>query len=138
MGGEGQPCEQKCERARFTCPKKHLRVDLPDRNAEARLEASEAMCPLSFRAVAPRALAKVAACGQYESVSPLASIRACKSHTRGQECPKLGLCSAGKVAIWMRVISSITEPPTSAKATTRNRVGLDSNTLRLGGKFQLT
>ena len=51
------------------------RVDLPDRNAKAKLEAREAMCPLSYRAAAPRALAKVAACGQYVSVSPVASIR---------------------------------------------------------------
>ena len=37
------------------------RVDLPDRRASARLEASETMCPLSCRAAVPSALAKSAA-----------------------------------------------------------------------------
>ena len=46
------------------------RVDLPDRYAKARLEAREAMWPLSLRAAVPRASAKVAACAQYVSVHP--------------------------------------------------------------------
>ena len=41
----------------------HRKPLQPDRDASARLEASEAMCPLSCRAAVPRALANVTACG---------------------------------------------------------------------------
>ena len=52
------------------------------------------MWPLSLRAAVPRALAKVAACGQYVSVSPVASIvnrsTACRPEEDDQEVRMAG------------------------------------------------
>ena len=89
-------------------------VDLSERSASAKLEASEVMWPLSVRAPVLSAFANSAACGQYVSVSPVArsAKNECKlwsitrAHSNWYGTGKwagipsaVGLCSGGIVAI---------------------------------------